>query len=73
MNTENPKYKEELTTKMHSEFTVSAVVEKEHLLFSAVTCMVDLKYSIDEICEIYPVSKEEIQSYLKEKNSLVSA
>ncbi|RWX00929.1 hypothetical protein [Flavobacterium cerinum] len=68
---ENSKtYKEELTTKMHSEFTVSNDTDKKHRAFSAITSMRSLDYSIDQVAELYNVSKNDIEKYLPEYDLL---
>lgn len=55
--------KEELTTKMHNELRVSEKDDLKHRCFSALECMNDFDYSIEDAAEIYNVTIFEINKY----------
>ena len=54
------KVKEELTTKMHSEFTISKEKEVAIKVLLAKQDMKEFKYSVAQVCELYGLSEEEI-------------
>jgi hypothetical protein len=55
--------KEELTTKMHSEFQVSEETDLKHRCFSALECMTEFGYSAKDAADIYGVSVTEIDKF----------
>lgn len=57
--------KEELTTKMHSEFKVSSQIDIEHKCLCALSDMKNFSYSIEDVAKIYKISSEEINAYQK--------
>ena len=52
--------KDELTEKMHSEFTISKEKELEIKVLLAKQDMKKFSYSVSQVCELYGLSKEEI-------------
>lgn len=58
--------KEELTTKMHAEFSLDQETEIKHRAFSALSSGLPLKRA----AEIYDVSENAIESYRKEFEQL---
>lgn len=64
--------KEELTTKMHSEFTVSKETEIKHLCFTALNDLSNYDYTIQEVSKIYGVSVAKINEYKAEFDKLKS-
>lgn len=64
---ENNKLKEELTTSMHSEFTVSKEIDLKHKAFSVLTLsgIKDVQ-QIKYWCSIYEVPIRIVMSYLPE-------
>ncbi|TWI22185.1 hypothetical protein [Sphingobacterium siyangense] len=56
--------KEELTSKMHSEFTVTSQTDVLHKVIAAVSTMNKLGYSEQKAAEIYGISVDDIRSYL---------
>lgn len=57
---------EELTTKMHSEFTVSEITDIKHKCSCAVSDMEQYNYSIEKAALIYQIKIEDIQQFIKE-------
>ena len=51
---------DELTEKMHSEFTISKQQEVKLKVMLAKQDMKKLKYSVAQVCELYGLSAEEI-------------
>jgi hypothetical protein len=72
MSSKKNTYKEELTEKMHSEFSVTKSTDIKHIVFSAIACMRDLDYSIEKVCKIYSITEQDINKHKKEFNSLLS-
>jgi hypothetical protein len=64
--------KEELNTKMHSEFIVSEENNVKHKCFAALRDMSKFNYSIDKASKTYNVSISQIESYTSEFNKLVA-
>lgn len=56
--------KEELTTKMHSEFTVTSETDVRHKVIAAISTINKLGYSEQKAAEIYGVTVDDIRSYL---------
>ena len=56
--------KEELTTKMHSEFTVTSQTDVLHKVIAAVSTINELGYSEEKSAKIHGVSVDDIRSYL---------
>lgn len=52
--------KDELTEKMHSEFTISKEKELEIKVLLAKQDMKKFSYSVSQVCELYGLSEEEI-------------
>ncbi|PQA92744.1 hypothetical protein SAMN05421796_11072 [Chryseobacterium piscicola] len=63
--------KEELTTKMHSEFSVSVNTDIKHKCFCALKDMQMFSYSLEYVCNIYKISKYDIEKYSSEFNKTV--
>lgn len=59
--------KEELTTKMHSEFTISDETDKKHRAYAAIDAIIDETWSIDETLSIYRIDFDYL---VKTNNSL---
>ncbi len=55
--------KEELTTKMHSEFTISTEADVKLTAFMALNDMKELGYSYEEITSLYDITAEQIKSF----------
>jgi hypothetical protein len=64
--------KEELTTKMHSEFTISKETEIKHLCFTALNDILNYGYAIQEVSKIYGVSVDQIKQHKPEFDKLNS-
>ena len=60
----SPKMNDELTTKMHSEFSISPEKELELTIRAAVQDKIELKYSIEKICNLYKITEKQIETYL---------
>lgn len=58
--------KEELTTKMHSEFTISTQANLKLTAFMALTSMKEQGYSLDQITSLYDITAEQINSFEEE-------
>lgn len=54
---------EELTTAMHSEFTVSEETDIKHRCWTAWECIEDGDFSFDKACQVYNVTKEKMLIY----------
>lgn len=65
--------KEELTTKMHSEFNISDEATIKLTAFMALSDMNEFNYSIAEASELYSISESEILKYKDEHKALLSA
>jgi len=63
--------KEELTTAMHSEFTVDAETDLKHTCFAALGCIAD-GMKAETAIEIYEIEMEELKKNLDEYNRLFS-
>ena len=64
--------KEELTTKMHSEFSVSVETDIKHRVFSLLTLTgVKNEDSIKKWLSNYDVTLEQVQKYMTEYKSLL--
>jgi hypothetical protein len=64
--------KEELNTKMHSEFTVSDEIDVKHQCFAALKDMTKFNYTIEKASKTYGVSISQIESFTLEFNKLVA-
>ncbi len=64
--------KEELTTKMHSEFTVSEETNIKHKCFAALNDMLKRNTNIEQASETYGVSISDIKKHSLEFNNLIS-
>lgn len=53
------KVNDELTTKMHSEFTISKEQEVATKVMLAKQDMKEFKYSIAQVCKLYGLNKED--------------
>lgn len=62
-------YKEELSTEMHSEFTVSKEVEIQHTAFSALNIYAVNK-DLEKVLKWYDVTKEQLIQHLPEYNRI---
>jgi hypothetical protein len=51
---------DELTEKMHSEFTISKETELKIKVMIAKEDMKEFSYSVSEICELYDLTEEEL-------------
>ena len=51
--------RDELTEKMHSEFTINEYKEKALKVILAKQDIKDFKYSVAQVCELYGLSEEE--------------
>lgn len=58
--------KEELTTKMHAEFSVSDKTELNHKCFCAISDMNLFSYSLEKAASIYGITTQELQKYIDE-------
>jgi hypothetical protein len=58
--------REELTAKMHSEFTISKQTEIKHKVFCALSDVKEFKYSIKEVCKLYGITEKDIDLYRNE-------
>lgn len=58
--------KDELTTKMHSEFTISKETEIKHKVFCALSDIEKFNYSIPQLCEVHGITKSDIEFYKNE-------
>lgn len=58
--------KEELTTKMHSEFSVTEKTDTKHKCFCALSDMDLFSYSIEKAAVLYAVTTDDILSYQNE-------
>jgi hypothetical protein len=74
-NNEEPKYKEELTEKMHSEFQVDAETEIKHRCFVVFSVAgTDDMAQIERVAtEIYQVDMKDIVRYIEEYKFLKEA
>lgn len=63
--------KDELTTKMHSEFTISKQTEIKLKVYCALSDIKEFKYSIEKVCKLYGITKENIELYRKEYLDLI--
>lgn len=63
--------KEELTEKMHSEFTIDAESELKEKHFAALDTIND-GMSVEDAIQVFGVTKEGLTKYLKEYNELFS-
>ena len=64
--------KEELTTKMHSEFSIEEETDVKHRCFCALKCIKDYFYSIEKASILYDVSPEDIEKFKSEFEQLSS-
>ena len=64
--------KEELTTKMDSEFSVSKETDVKHRCFCALKDIQSFSYSTERVCALYNVSPEQIERYKAEFLALSS-
>ncbi len=64
--------KEELTSKMHREFQVSDETDVKHRCFSALECIYEYNYSIEDAAEIYGITISDIQQHRAEFESLLA-
>ena len=62
--------KEELNTKMHSEFKVPKKTDIKHKSFAALRSMSDLKYTKEKAADIYDVTVSDIEKHKPEFNLL---
>ena len=62
---------DELTTKMHSEFDISKETEIKHKCYMALLDIKEFNYSIEYVCELYNISKEEIEQHKSEFLNIV--
>lgn len=65
--------KEELTTKMHSEFNISDEATIRLTALMALSDMKEFDYSIKEASELYSISESQILKYKDENEALLSA
>jgi len=63
-------FKEELTTKMHSEFAVSEDTATRHRVFSAIRSMRN-GYSVSDVTSLYGVTEKDIAKYSTQYNELL--
>lgn len=64
--------KEELTKKMHSEFSVSEEINIKHKCFAALNDMLKFNTDIERASKTYGVSISDIKNYTSEFNDLKS-
>ena len=64
--------KEELTTKMHSEFTISEETNIKHKCFAALNDMLKYNYTIEEVSKIFGVTITDIRKHTLEFDELNS-
>jgi hypothetical protein len=63
--------KEELTTKMHSEFNISDKASIRLTAFMALSDMKEFNYSITDASELYAIPESEILNYKDEHEALL--
>ena len=64
--------KEELTAKMHSEFTISDETNIKHKCFAALNDMLKYNYTIEEASKTFGVTITDIKKYTVEFDELNS-
>lgn len=65
--------KEELTTKMHSEFSISDEATTRLTALMALSDMNKFNYSIDTVCELYSLTEIDISKHQKEFEKIFTA
>lgn len=63
--------KEELTTAMHSEFTVDAETDLKHTCFAALGCISD-GMKVETAIDVYEIERKDLEKNLDEYNKLFS-
>lgn len=63
--------KEEFTTAMHSELTISKDVERKLVVFTALDTIMDETFTEEEALEAYGVTKDELELHRAEHLSLL--
>lgn len=63
--------KDELTAKMHSEFTVDPETEISHIVGTIVDELNDGPFSLEELLEDYGVTMEQYEKYRSEWENLI--
>ena len=58
--------KEELTTQMHSEFSISEETDIRHRCFCALKDIKDFSYTLEKVCVLYNVTPKQIETHKKE-------
>lgn len=64
--------KEELTTKMHSEFNVSPETDVKHIAFAALSRIKKYGYTMEEVLSIFDITEKQILQHEAEFNRLAS-
>lgn len=64
--------KEELTSKMHSEFTVDSETSISHKVHTVCKVVFDSDFELDEALETYDVSIEDYNKYSPKWKKLIS-
>jgi hypothetical protein len=62
MKEDKKPYRDELTEKMHSEFTISKEQERKIKVRLAREDMKDFKYSIETVCKLYDLKEEDFKN-----------
>lgn len=69
-NLEKNDFRDELTEKMHTEFTISEEKELEIKIKFALENMKDFSYSFERIFELYGITESQIEDYKKRNKKL---
>ena len=64
--------KEELTDKMHSEFTIDSETEISHRVCTVCKVVLDGHFDLKEALELYDVTKAEYDKYSPKWKKLIS-
>jgi hypothetical protein len=61
---------DELTTKMHSEFSVSEETEKKHVVFTALKVIDSKVMTKSKAMAVYAITQADVKKYQEEWNNL---